>query len=103
MAIAIFLAIRLVVLAVIGDDVIQCEAVMRGDEIHRRPGLAAALVEKVCRGGDAGRKFRELALVPAPERPHGIAISVVPFGPPGRKVTDLVAARTAVPRLGNEL
>jgi hypothetical protein len=47
MAVAILLAVRLVVLAVVGDEVVEREPVVRGDEVDRRPRLAAALVEQV--------------------------------------------------------
>ena len=43
MAVLVVLAVGLVVLVVVGDEVGEGEAVMGGDEVHRRPGLAAAL------------------------------------------------------------
>ena len=49
MAVAVVLAVRLVVLVVVGDEVVEREAVMRGDEIDAGPGLAAAAVEQVGR------------------------------------------------------
>src|SRR5215468_4854380 len=75
---------------------------MRRDEIHRGPRLAAALVEKVGGGGDPRREIAQLAFVAAPVGAHGVAIAVVPLRPAGREVPDLVAARSAVPRLGDQ-
>ena len=51
--VAVLLAVRLVVLVVVGDEVVEREAVMGGEEVHRCPRLAAALVEQVRGGGDA--------------------------------------------------
>ena len=50
-SVAVVLAIRFVVFAVIGNEVVEIEAVMGGDEIHTRPGPAAALVEDVAGAG----------------------------------------------------
>ncbi len=33
-AVAVLLAVRLVVLDVVGDEVVECEAVVGGDEVH---------------------------------------------------------------------
>src|SRR6185436_5128541 len=55
-AVAVVLAVGLVVLVVVGDDVVQREAVVRGDEVDARPGLAAAVVEFRRRGAQARRE-----------------------------------------------
>ena len=55
---------------------------------------------------DAARRvasFGELAFVALPERAHGVAELVVPLRPAGREAADLIAARTDVPRLGDQL
>src|SRR5207237_7281981 len=44
-AVLVVLAVRLVVLVVIGDGIVQREAVMRGDEVDAGPWFAAAAVE----------------------------------------------------------
>ena len=49
MAVVVVLAIGLVVLVVVGDEVVQREAVVRGDEVDAGPGPAAAPVEEVGR------------------------------------------------------
>jgi hypothetical protein len=46
---------------------------------------------------------RPSCLVALPERTYSIAEAVIPLRPAGRKTPDLVAAGSAVPRLGNEL
>ena len=75
MAVAVVLAVGLVVLVVVGDEVVQREAVMGGDEVDAGPGLAAALVEEVGRGGEARGELRQLALVALPEGAHGVAVT----------------------------
>src|SRR6188768_128806 len=47
--VAIVFAISFVVLVVVRDKIVEVEAIMRGDEIHARPGPAPALVEEVAR------------------------------------------------------
>src|SRR5690606_10169224 len=102
-AVAVLLAVRLVVLVVVGDEVVEREAVVRGDEVDARPGPAPPPVEHVRRAGKAGGKLGKLPLVAAPVGPYGVAIAVVPLGPARREVGDLVAARTDVPGLGDQL
>ena len=103
MAVAIVLAVRFVVLVVVADDVVQRETVMGGDEVHARPRLAAAPVEDVAGRRQAGAERREKTFVALPEPAHDVAILVVPFRPAGREAADLIAAGSAVPRLGDQL
>ena len=98
----VVLAVRLVVLVVVGDEIVEREAVVRGDEIDARPRLAAAEVELVGRGAEA-RRERPGARLAAPEVAHRVAKRIVPLGPAGREAADLIAARAAVPRLGDQL
>ena len=102
MAVAVVLAVRLVVLVVVGDEVAKRKAVVGGDEVDARPGLSAAKVERVGRSAEA-RRERLRGPVAAPEVAHVIAKPVVPLRPAGGKAAHLIAARTAVPRLGDEL
>ena len=60
-------------------------------------------VEQVARSGKARCKLRALLGVPAPEAADAVAKAVVPFGKSRRMVTELIAARANVPRLGNQL
>ena len=45
MSITVVFAVRLVVLLVVGDKIIQIEAIMSGNEIDARPRLSAPLIE----------------------------------------------------------
>src|SRR5262249_31496162 len=98
MAVLVFFAVRLVVLVVVGNEVIEREPVMDGDEIDRRPRFAAAMIEYVTRAAKAGSK-RASRRSTAPEIADYITELVVPFGPAGREGPDLVAAEATIPRL----
>src|SRR5690606_13234704 len=99
MAVAIAFGVGLVVLVVVADEVVQGETVVRGDEVDARPGLAAALVEEVRRTRHPARERARRAVVALPEGAGGVPEAIVPFGPAGQGLSDLVAARPAVPRL----
>src|SRR5690606_23872903 len=102
-AVAVVLAIGLVVLVVVGNQVLKREAIVRADEIDAGPGSPVAPVEQLRGGAKPRGQVTTLAEVPAPEGPHGIAEAVVPFGPAGREIAKLVTARPHVPRLGDQL
>ncbi len=55
-AVAVVLAIRLVVLVIVGNEVAKSEAVVGNDEIDARPGLSAAKIEFVGRSAEPRRK-----------------------------------------------
>ena len=105
LALAVFVvfAISLVVPLGEADDVGKGEAVVRGGVVDRGPGTAGMTVEKIARAGETSGKLRTLAGIAAPEPAGAVAKAIVPLGEAGRVVAELVAARTDVPRLGNEL
>src|SRR6185437_8337663 len=90
-AVAIALAIGLVVLLVVRDEIGQREAVMGGDEIHARPGPPAAMRKDVRRAGEARGEIGDDALVALPEAAHRVTVLRVPFRPTRREATELVA------------
>src|SRR5246127_1352981 len=101
LAVLVVLAVRIVVLVVVGDEIAERESVMNGDEIDRRRGFTPAVIKQVARRAQP-RSKGACRRGSAPEVPHGIAKLVVPLCPAGRKAADLVAARPAIPRLGNQ-
>ena len=103
MAVAIVLAVRLVVLVVVADQVGEREAVVRGHEVDGGPGSAAAVLEDVAGTGEAGGEVGDLTRVALPESPHGVAVAIVPFRPPGREAAEAIAAVADVPGLGDQL
>src|SRR5205085_3673916 len=103
LAVAVVLAVRLVVLLVVRNEVVQRETVVAGDEVDagRRPPSGAfvqvgAAREPVC-------ELAECRVLTAPVIAHRVAVATVPLGPLGREVPDLVPAFADVPGLGDEL
>ena len=96
--IAIVLAVCLIMLVVVADQILQREAIMSGDKVDARPWLAASATEDVSRCGKTRGEIGEPAPIPFPESPYCIAELVVPFCPARRKPADLIAAPPQIPR-----
>ena len=102
-AVVVVLAVGLVVLLVVGDEVTQREAVVGRDEVHGRAGAAPVPLVEVGRAGQAGGELAEGAGLAAPEVAYRVPVHAVPLGPEAGEVAHLVAAPAHVPRLGDEL
>src|SRR5262249_62199155 len=102
-AIGAALAVGFVVLAVIGDQVGEGEAVVAGDEVDGGDRPAPACLVEVARARQPGRELRHGGRLPAPEVPYRVAVLAVPFAPQGREVAHLVAALADVPGPGDDL
>src|SRR5690606_25652198 len=102
-AVAVVLAVGLVVLLLVGDEVLQREPVVGGDEVDGGERAAAGALVEVGRPGDARGEVGLEAGVAPPELADGVAVAPVPLGPLPGEGADLVAARAYVPRLGDEL
>ena len=102
-AIGIALAVRLVMLVVVADEVAQREPVVRGNEVDRGGRPTSARFEDVARPGQATGELRHQTAIAFPVRAHGVAVAAVPIGPAGRKSSHLVATITQVPRLRDQL
>src|SRR6185436_12173757 len=75
-AIAIFFAIRIVVLVVVSGRIVQREAVVTGHIVDARGRPPAARAKQVAGTGEALGEVAENAGVAAPETAHGVAIQV---------------------------
>src|SRR6185437_9580439 len=98
-AVAIVLAVGLVVLAVVGDEVVEREAIMDDDEVDAL-GRRLGAREHVARAGHAGCDLAALAGIAAPETAGGVAEAVVPFGEGRGELAEAIAAGAHVPGLG---
>ncbi len=98
----VVLAVRLVVLLLVADQVAQGVAVVRGHEVHGRVGAPAAALVEVGGAGEPVAEFTDVRPGAAPEVPDGVAVPVVPLGPERGEAADLVAAGADVPRLGDQ-
>ena len=101
-AVAVVLAVGLVVLALVGDQVAQGEPVVRGDEVDRRPRPAPGQLVQVGAAGQPGGHLADPA-VAAPEVAHRVAVAPVPLRPGHAEPADPVALAGGVPRLGDQL
>ena len=102
-AVPAVLAVGLVVLVVVGDQVREREAVVRGDEVDRGDRPAAVAEVQVAGAGQPGGELGQRGVLAAPEIPHRVPVLAVPLRPQRREVPDLVTALAHVPRLGDEL
>src|SRR5579863_5483031 len=92
-AVAVVLAIRLVVLVVVGHEVVEIEAVMGSHEVDAGPRPSPALVEEIARSRYAFGELGKSAQVPFPEPADSVPGLVVPLGPSRRKLADLITSR----------
>src|SRR5690606_9497550 len=97
MTVAVVVAIVFIVLLAIADDVGRGKAIVRRQEIDRRPGPAMAVIEQGRRSAERGGKLSALFAVAAPEPPQAVAIAIVPLGKARRMLAQLVAVRAGVP------
>src|ERR1700679_1249902 len=95
--VSVVFAVGLIVLVVIGDQVVEIEAVVGGDKIDARPRFATTFIEEVAGPRDSRGKVGKDAIVALPEASHGIAKFVIPLRPTGWELTYLVTAGTNVP------
>src|SRR4051794_10023648 len=103
MAVAIAFAVRFIVPLGIRDEIVQREAVMRGDEVDRCGRFAAVLVEEVGGTGKPCGKFAARACIAAPVAAHAVAKTIVPLGESRWMVAKLIAAGAKIPRLRYQL
>src|SRR5690606_23015155 len=103
MAVLVVLEVRLIMLLVVRDEILDGEPVMRGNEIDARPWPPAAMIEHVGPAEQATRGIRHRALVTLPVGADSVAIATVPFRESRRKATQLKAVRADVPRFRDQL
>ncbi len=94
-AVAVVLAVGLVVLAVVADQVVEREAIVAGDEIDRVVGVPRGVAVEVEAAADPLGQRRWPRRVAADEAADIVAEVAVQFGPaaPGGKLAELVTGR----------
>ncbi len=102
-AVPVALTVVLVVLHVVRDQVTHGEAVVGGDEVHRRGGAPSVVVEDVGGARHPGGEGLDAADGAAPEVAEEVAELVIPLTPSRSPVADLVAEGADVPGLGDHL
>src|ERR1700733_1079365 len=91
-AVPVTLAVCLVVLDVIGNEVIECEAVVGGDEIHAVLWCLSGRLEEVRTSRDPSGDLAHQAALSPDEAAYSVAVTPIPYRPPraAREIADLV-------------
>ena len=100
--VAVVLAIGVIVLVVVADQVVQGKTVVRRQKIDAGVGLPSVVLEHIAGGGKTARKFAQRGALPQPEITHRVAVLIVPLKPAGGKIAKLIATRPDVPRFGDQ-
>ena len=80
-AVAVVFAVALVVLGVVGDEIVECEAVVTGDEVYALLGFAVLVAVDGATSEDAVGEGLHEAVVAAEEAADIVAESAVPLLP----------------------
>ena len=102
-AVAVVLAVGLVVLLVVGNQIVQREAVVRGDEVDAGLRAATVVVELLAGAGNLAGEGAAVLVGLQPEAAHRVTEAVVPLAPARQIGAQLVAAAGRVPGLGDQL
>ena len=102
-AVAVLFAIRVVVLVIVADQIVQRKTVVRGNEVDAGVGPTAAMLIQIRTAREAIGNFADLAFIAFPKTPDLISILPVPLRPEDRKIAHLIAAVPNVPRLRDQL
>src|SRR5207237_5845907 len=89
-AVFVPLAVCLVVLGVVRDEILQCKAVVGRHEVDRRHGSASGMGVEIARTGQPRREFTEGGWFAAPKVADRVAVLPVPLAPERGEVTHLV-------------
>src|SRR5690554_6464272 len=98
----ILFAVGLVVFFIIGNQVMQCEAVVGSNEVNagRRSSVVAGI--EVRAPGKARSKLTEHTDGATPVVANTVAVFPVPFRPAGWKISNLITALAYVPQFSDE-
>ena len=100
-AVAVLVAVQLVVLFVVADQIDQREPIVGSDEIDARVWATPVVLIKIGTAGEPVSHLADSPLVAFPKAPHRVPIFAVPFRPEHGKIPDLIAAFAHVPRFGD--
>ena len=96
-SVLIVLAVGLVVLFVVRDQIVQGETVVAGDEVDAVVGRAAVVAVEIGRSGQTPADVGQLARISLAEAAHRVPEPSVPLRPVHREIAHLI--RADVPRL----
>jgi hypothetical protein len=102
-AVAVALAVGLVVLVHVGDQICEREAVVHRDEIHPGRRLATGKIVDFGRAGDLAGERPDMSRLATPEIADFVTVGIVPLAELLAETADTVAARPWIPRFGDQL
>ena len=100
-AIVVAVAVRLIVLFVIADQVVESETIVRGNEINAVIWTSPVVSIKIGATGESLAHLTDVALVAFPKTANRVAVFAVPFRPWRGEISHLITAVTHIPRLGD--
>src|SRR4029077_3079261 len=90
-SIPVTFAVRKVVLLIVGNEIVEREAIMAGHEIDALIGRTCEMLIEIGAAGNSGGNRADHPCVAADESPEVVAIAAVPFSPSfPRKASDLI-------------
>ena len=99
MTITVVFAIDFIVTFVVADQIGQGEPIMAGHIVDRRPRSPEVVFKQVAGSQQVRCQTWNHAVIATPEAAHRVAEPVIPFSGASGETTQLVTARTNVPRL----
>src|SRR4029453_18568133 len=85
------------------DEIVEGEAIVRGDEVDAGIGASPAMLVKIGASRQAIGQLADLAFIALPETAHCVPIFAVPFRPEDGEISDLIASFADVPWPGDQL
>src|SRR5690606_28500605 len=95
-------SIGFIMLFIVRHEVMQCEAIVRRNEVDTRSRPAVVALIKVRTSGKPGGELAKHAIRAAPVVTDTIAVFTVPLRPSRGKVSHLITSLTDIPRFGYE-
>src|SRR5258707_6437763 len=101
-SVAIVFAVRFIVLVVVGDQVVQREAIVNGNKIDTGPRRFALMLIQIRTAGKTIGKLRQDTVVSLPIAADTVSVFPVPFRPRHRKLANHVTTFAEVPGFRDE-
>ena len=99
--VVVAVAVRLIVLFIVADQVVESETVVRGNEIDARIWASPIVSIKIGAPSEPVPHLADAALIAFPKTANRVAVFAVPFRKRRRKIANLVSAVPDVPRFRN--
>src|SRR5208337_4198590 len=102
-SVLVVLAVSFIVFFIIGNQIMQSETIVSRDEINACIGPPPGGLIQIRTTTESITIFTKCFVLSTPEISDTVPVLAIPFSPLRRKVADLVATLTEVPRLCDKL